>query len=640
MSRGWFGTGRLLAVLTAGAVAATVTVGTSPATGAPSDGSAAPYTVRNGVTSPRFDYADAIRQTVWVQAPDLDGNGEPDRVTADIIRPRELDASADVPVIMDASPYYLCCGRGNESETKEYDVDGDPAKFPLFYDNYFVPRGYAYVAVDMAGTARSTGCTDEGADSDIESVRAVVDWLNGRAIAVDASGAPVEADWTNGKVGMIGKSYDGTLANGVAATGVEGLETIVPIAAISSWYDYTRYQGLPFYYNYPTFLSAYVARDRTEPVDCSERLAYMTTNDGDESGAYTPFWADRDYRDGEDRTAANVRTSVFVVHGLQDFNVKTPNFSRWWQALGDHGVERKMWLTRVGHVDPFDSDRASWVPVLHRWFDHELMGIDNGIDREPTVRAEIAPDRWVESRDWPMRTHWARLRPQADGSLVLGEPGRVVAEFVNNPAQREEDALAAGNNPNRLLFTTGRLARRVRVTGAPQVRLDVSHSAPTGQVGVFLVDYGEADRVPAQNGGVETLQSQSCWGASTTTDDACYLDVAQKVESTPLQVISRGWLRLNDPGAHDVTVDMTANDVVVPAGHQLGLVVVAASRDWVVTVDAASTPYSVDLSSSEVRLPVHGQVPAFTRGRSQVPQRSEITSDLLSEQRRHVLVPR
>ena len=29
---------------------------------------------------------------------------------------------------------------------------------------------------------------------------------------------------------MIGKSYDGTLANGVAATGVEGLKTIVPVS--------------------------------------------------------------------------------------------------------------------------------------------------------------------------------------------------------------------------------------------------------------------------------------------------------------------------------------------------------------------------------------------------------------------------
>ena len=63
---------------------------------------------------------------------------------------------------MDARPYYLCCGRGNESEQKTYDADGVIAKFPLFYDNYFVPRGYAFVAVDLAGTARSTGCADVG----------------------------------------------------------------------------------------------------------------------------------------------------------------------------------------------------------------------------------------------------------------------------------------------------------------------------------------------------------------------------------------------------------------------------------------------------------------------------------------------
>ena len=86
---------------------------------------------------------------------------------------------------MDASPYYLCCGRGNESETKTYDAKGNPLKLPLFYDNFFEPRGYAIVEVDMAGTARSSGCVDEGAASDIDSVKAVIDWLNGRATAID-----------------------------------------------------------------------------------------------------------------------------------------------------------------------------------------------------------------------------------------------------------------------------------------------------------------------------------------------------------------------------------------------------------------------------------------------------------------------
>ena len=49
------------------------------------------------------------------------------------------------------------------------------------------------------------------------------------------------------------------MANGVAATGVDGLKTIVPISAISSWYDYNRWQGAVKSFNYPSSLSRSVA---------------------------------------------------------------------------------------------------------------------------------------------------------------------------------------------------------------------------------------------------------------------------------------------------------------------------------------------------------------------------------------------
>ena len=74
------------------------------------------YDLVNGVTAPIYDYAAAIRESVLVQVPDLDGCGGPVQVAADIIRPRELDGTAKVPAIMVASPYYLCCGRGKTLE--------------------------------------------------------------------------------------------------------------------------------------------------------------------------------------------------------------------------------------------------------------------------------------------------------------------------------------------------------------------------------------------------------------------------------------------------------------------------------------------------------------------------------------------
>lgn len=599
------------------------------------------YVLVNGVTAPIYDYAVAIRESVWVQVPDFNGCGAPVQVVVDIIRPRELDGVAKLPVIMVASPYYLCLGRGNESEVKQYDDNGNPTKFPLFYDNYFVPRGYAVVAVDMAGTARSTGCSDEGAASDILSIKAVVDWLNGGTTAVDQRGNPVEAKWSNGMAGMIGKSYDGTLANGVAAMGVPGLKTIVPIGAISSWYDYDRYQNLPFSYDYPSYLSGYVAGNRTVPVDCSACFAELDAEDGDETGAYTPFWAARDYREGLTTDASQVKASVFIIHGLQDDNVKTPNFARWWQALGDYHVERKLWLTRVGHVDPFDSDRQLWVQTIHRWFDYQLFGIRNGIDQEPAVRVENAPGQWVEADDWPLREHEVLLAPQADGRLVLGRGSREDLSWVNDPAQTEATAVTAGENPNRLLFTSGLLTRDLRITGAPRVELTVTHNAASGigQVGVELVDYGDAERVFSEGEGVSTTDTQSCWGASTATDDACYFDVERRMGHTPLQVLSRAWARLDNPGTHRLLVDMTPNDIIVPAGHQLGLVLVAASPDWVVTVDAAPTTYVLNLRSSLLRIPVVGPVADFRAGTSRVPPRAMLTPGSLPDPHTATRIP-
>jgi X-Pro dipeptidyl-peptidase len=151
--------------------------------------------VRHNETEDTFSYADAIRQSVWVDT-GLSAAGLPGghvRVAADIIRPRELDTTARIPVIMAASPYFSCCGRGNQFQTKAYDANGNPVTFPLYYDNYFVPRGYAVVLVDLAGTNRSQGCVDVGGPSDVTSATAVINWLNGRGTAFTSVGGSATA---------------------------------------------------------------------------------------------------------------------------------------------------------------------------------------------------------------------------------------------------------------------------------------------------------------------------------------------------------------------------------------------------------------------------------------------------------------
>ena len=114
--------------------------------------------------------ADAIRERVFVPVAnvDQDQDGITDRVAIDIVRPKESGPNLKVPAIIDDSPYYTSVGRGNETQFIHTTPNGNADFIPLFVDNYFVPRGYAYIAAEADGTAFSTGCPLHGGPGDIE----------------------------------------------------------------------------------------------------------------------------------------------------------------------------------------------------------------------------------------------------------------------------------------------------------------------------------------------------------------------------------------------------------------------------------------------------------------------------------------
>ncbi|MGW1672265.1 Xaa-Pro dipeptidyl-peptidase [Streptomyces sp. NPDC002324] len=581
-------------------------------------------------SEPVYSYDKAIREAVWVDTGlDGDRDGKKDRVAVDIVRPSEpAQRGRKIPVIMDASPYYSCCGRGNESQRKTYDAQGNIVQTPLFYDNYFVPRGYAFVAVDLAGTNRSDGCVDVGGRSDIQSAKAVVDWLNGRgrAYTTRTGGAPAKARWTNGRTGMIGKSYDGTIANGVAATGVEGLETIVPIGAISSWYDYYFAKGAPLYNSGPEWLSDYVESPgaRAKCGHVQQKLVDGAPRTGD----LTPFWAERDYV----RNVRKIDASVFVIHGQQDLNVRPKHFGQWWDALAEHGVERKIWLSQTGHVDPFDFRRAEWADTLHRWFDHELLGYDNSIDDEPMADIERHPDQWETSTLWPPRaTKTATLRPakgSAPGVGTLGLRKRSGTEsFTDDPALDETDwaAYADRSTPGKAGFVTAPLTRDLRLSGSSKVTVTATPTTSAAHLSAVLVDLGP-DTVrdyAAAGEGITTLTERTCWGPSTTGDSSCFRETRAKTADVEYTIFSRGWADLGNhssgtgapltPGTpYTITLDLHASDHVVPAGHRLALIVAGTDKD-LIDPPAATPTLTIDLRKTSAKVPLVGGAAAFER---------------------------
>ncbi|MER6737340.1 Xaa-Pro dipeptidyl-peptidase [Streptomyces puniciscabiei] len=580
---------------------------------------------------PVYSYAHAVRESVWVDTGlDEDGDGHTDRVAADIVRPAEpARQGRKVPVIMDASPYYSCCGRGNESQVKTYDPRGHVVQMPLFYDNYFVPRGYAFVGVDLAGTNRSDGCVDVGGRSDIRSAKAVIDWLNGRATAYTTRTGTktVTATWTNGRTGMIGKSWDATIANGVAATGVKGLRTIVPISGISSWYDYYFAQGAPLYDGGPGQLAGYVESDAAH-AHCAavqKRLADGSPRSGD----WTPLWTERDYV----KDAAKVRASVFLVHGMQDLNVRTKHFGQWWDALAEQGVKRKIWLSQTGHVDPFDYRRGAWVDTLHRWFDHELLGYHNGIDREPMADIERHPDQWVTSRVWPPQTtrttvlHPAPGTRAGVGTLAL-HPATGTETFTDDPKLSETDWAAhlTTPTPEKAGFLTAPLTRDLRLSGSSTVTVTATPTTTSAHLSAVLVDLGpDTIRDYADGGeGITTLTRRTCWGESTAGDSACFKETAAKTAKVDYTVFSRGWADLGhyaSPGkgvpltpgkAYTMTLRLAATDHVVPKGHRLALIIAGTDKD-LIDPPATQPTVTVGLSGTTASLPLVGGAPEFAR---------------------------
>jgi len=562
--------------------------------------------VRVNGTEDVYSYADAVRQSVWVDT-GLTAAGRPGghvRVAADIIRPGELDATAKIPVIMEASPYYRCCGRGNQFQTKAYDPAGDPVTFPLFYDNYFVPRGYAVVLVDLAGTNRSQGCVDDGGPSDVTSAVAVINWLNGRGTAyTSATGtATVPAYWSNGSVGMIGKSWDGTVAEGVAATGVAGLKTIVPMSAISDWYDYFRADGAPLARESPGALAQTVEPSATASACASVADALNTGSPA--SGDFTPTYAARDYVSSERKVTA----SVFATHGVNDYNVFTINFGRWWNALPP-SVPKMIWLSQTGHVDPFDFRRSAWVAELHRWFDHYLMGIDNGVRNDPTASVERAPDQWVNYPSWPIpHTRATTWHLGAGTATFTDDPSQNDGNWAANPTSTQAD---------RIINQTAPVAKDTTISGTATVTLTVTPSTSDARLSAVLVDYGTTTMrdYAADGEGIRTLRTQSCWGDSSAQDSACYFDTSPDTTTVTDDVFARGWADVGHfasltsqqsltPGKPvTITFALNTTDHTVPAGHTLALIIGGTDNGYI-DPPASHPRLTVNLASSSVSLPM------------------------------------
>ncbi|MBE2316482.1 CocE/NonD family hydrolase [Solirubrobacter sp. CPCC 204708] len=669
--------------------------------------------LENGKTKAVYDYTKAVKERVFIPQPgiDQDRNGADDWVTVDIIRPAEASATNKMPAIIDPSPYYTTLCRGAESQCMaDWDGDGVNDRWPLFYDNYFVPRGYAYVLGQMNGTGMSVhGCPMHGGTGDIAGEKSIVDWLNGRVKAYKSTSLTSEevtAAWHNGASSMIGKSYDGTLANGVAATGVEGLKTIVPISAISQWYTYSRNGGTVQSTNYPgAYLNNLVTFPGTAPTghagavyNLPNRRAVCTpinqaeidddnqidTGDGDRHGDINTFWDQRDYV----KNAGKVKASVLIAHGFQDDNVRMDQVDVWWRALRANNVPTKLWLLRAGHEDPFESRRAEWVDTLHRWFDHWLYGVQNGIMSEKPVTVEEEKDVWKDYGSWPIDGTQdvdlylrATDNPAAAGTLG-GLAGGGAADSLTYLARNNSSENTLMNSPtgaqtNRRVFLSRPLTKDVRLSGTPLADVAAALDKTQGNVSVTIVDYGVLNangtrqnftQTSRSSEGVDLVAARSCWGVSSDgvtcqnanvgdpctapareVEHACYQNISKPTTNVAQWRVSRGILDSSNrdtlwfANASAVKIGETnrfkfptiPTEHIFKAGHQIGIVIGGSNTSFMGAAGGNdNVNVTLDTRTSKVTLPIQGGYAAaasagLTDAETVAPTLGDVPADVL-----------
>lgn len=429
-----------------------------------------------GATTPTPDVDGLLSQVLY---PDTLAEHTPiqsfDGVTLDawVYRPDVGEAGEKVPVIINFSPYW--------SNLAPAAATGGDA-FSLYLLDYFVPRGYAVALVSARGTGLSEGCFTIGGPVELQDEDLVATFL-------------AEQPWSNGNVTATGKSYDGTMAQGLLTRGNPHVKTIAPVSPISEFYKYNYFDGVPypngfvtneFNTNYVVAVSLAQSQDPRDPTFgqtpsriCKESLDVQASQyEGSFAGDYSPYWQARNYSALLPET---VDASVFYIHGLHDFNVKPDHMVPWVDELRARNVPLKMWLGDWQHEYP---TRPDFNQTLLRWFDHYLKGIDTGILQEPAVNVESRDDVWRTENEWPpARATPLVLYPDAGGALSP-QPGTGSASYPDRPA------LPASPVPQAAAYEFT-APRDRRIVGAPSMRVAVSATGPRATLSATLLADGE-----------------------------------------------------------------------------------------------------------------------------------------------------
>ncbi len=349
------------------------------------------------------------------------------------------------------------------------------------FRDFFVPRGYAVVVVDVRGTGASFGTRDGfRSPRERDDSREIADWI-------------VAQSWSNGTIGATGISYLGAAADFLASTGHRAVKAIAPISSVWDTYADNYFPGgiqLKSLTRVYDELMIGLDHDRR---DILRQFSYFSNPDfegpqpvdGDPEGALvsaaikehlnnfrqTDFMAEFRFREeglpyDPEFTSASI-SPYSVAHEMHP-DVAILSVSGWLDGAGYMNGAISRYLTKKDNprhllLGPWDHgariDVSPWrraiepdFPLLGellRFFDTYLMGLDTGLHEEAPIHYfAVHAEQWRAAESWPPIS--------AQQSFFLAPDGRLA-----------KVASSAGEDRYQVDFTlgTGTETRYERIAG-------------------------------------------------------------------------------------------------------------------------------------------------------------------------------
>jgi uncharacterized protein len=489
---------------------------------------------------------DGLRRNTARYVPMRDGT----RLAVEVWLPGDFASNQRVPTVFRATRYFRALEPGPLLRILQ-GLQVAPAIDPDI--DALNNAGFAHVIVDVRGTGASFGRRSvELSSLEIDDLSEVLDWV-------------ANQPWSNGRVGLFGMSYDGNVAELLAARGHPTVRAVAPI--FSPWDDYQqpfrpggllnlallepwggmikrmdegtladvsgvtgwRRWLLPFLVRGPKPVDEHQRRQLLAQAKASHatmnpmQLARTIEFSDDVATNGASFQAMSPAAHAEELARCGIPLFVqaswldsdYVAAALQRFEM-LPNPQTLVVGAWSHGG--------TVEVDPFSApgkpSPASHADQFQQIIAFMKQHLDD-VTREP--RREIRyvtlnEGAWKTNSHWPpdglMAQHWyfhegGRLDTSPPTAENAGDPYAVDFELSTGLTSRwlQLNPFIAYNNlgqfdQRRITYTSPPLQNSIEVTGTPMIRLHVSSTATDGAFHAYLEDVAPDGRVTYVTEGV------------------------------------------------------------------------------------------------------------------------------------------